>query len=356
MAAVPPGRRPGASRTPRPTVVGIMPLYNGEPWVEQALNSVVAQKVRPDEFLVVDDGGSDGARAIADRFAEKHDFIRVVSSGKTGGGQSAARNVGIGLSSCDFVALIDQDDVWYPNHIEDLLVAVGTHRGLRLGWVYSDFDDIDQDGKLITRDFIERNHVGNPKRDLVRLLSEGVIIQPSATLIDRLAILDVGGFDEKLSGYEDDDLFLRLFLANYDNVWLPEPTSQWRIHATSSGGSERMEESLRYYGQKLLGMFPDDKWRGLYYQRDVIAPRLIRTWLQMYVRAGRYGNSRKMKVYAREGRKFTRYLHPRQRVLMFWMLWLLSLRPVIALRIATIDDDSLILAPFIAAARRAARM
>jgi glycosyltransferase involved in cell wall biosynthesis len=337
-----------------PTVVGIMPLYNGEPWVEQALNSVVAQTVLPDEFLIVDDGGSDGGLAIAERFAAEHDFIRIIPTGRTASGQSAARNLGIGASSCDFVALLDQDDVWYPNHLEDLIQAVGTHRGLRLGWVYSDFDDIDVDGNLIVRGFIRRAELENPKRELYNILSEGLIIQPSASLVLRSAILDVGGFDEELSGYEDDDLFLRLFLGNYDNIWLPDPTSQWRIHESSSGGTDRMDESFRYYGKKLIEMFPDDKWRAQHYRRDVIVPRLIHTWVQMYVRASRYGNARKMKMYAREARGLTRYLGPRQRVMTFWFLVVLRLPFVVRLSIATVDNNSLLLAPFVALGRRAA--
>jgi glycosyltransferase involved in cell wall biosynthesis len=340
----------------RPTVVGIMPLYNGEPWVAQALDSVLAQTILPDEFLIVDDGGTDGARAIADAYAAEHPFIRVLSTGTAGGGQSAARNLAIAASSCDLVALIDQDDVWYPNHIEQLLRAVRDHRGLRLGWVYSDFDDIDLDGRLIMRDFVQRQDHENPKRDLRRVLADGFVIQPSATLIDRLAIIEVGGFDERLSGYEDDDLFLRLFIGNYDNVWVPEPTSQWRIHESSSGASDRMDDSLRYYGQKLITSFPDDRWRGLYYRRDVVAPRIMATWVQMYVRASRYHNAVKMRMYAREARRYTRYLPPRRRVMWFWLLWILRLRPVVRLRIATVDDDSILLAPFISLARRAARM
>lgn len=333
-----------------------MPLYNGELWVEEALDSVLAQTVRPDEFLVVDDGGTDESRQIVDRYAAKYPFIKVMASGATGGGQSAARNLAIATSTCDWVALIDQDDIWYPNHIEDLLEAVDEHRGLRLGWVYSEFDDIDLDGKLITRDFIVHRQTQNPKRDLVSVLAQGMIIQPSATLIDRKAIIEVGGFDEKLSGYEDDDLFLRLFLGNYDNVWLPDPTSQWRIHESSSGASSRTDDSLTYYGRKLIEMFPDDKWRGYYYRRDVIAPRIMRTWMQMYVRASRFHNGPKMKQYAREARHYARYLSPRQRVTMFWFLWVIGLPPVVRLRIATADDDSLVWAPFIALARRASRM
>jgi hypothetical protein len=206
------------------------------------------------------------------------------------------------------------------------------------------------------RDFVQRQDHENPKRDLRRVLADGFVIQPSATLIDRLAIIEVGGFDERLSGYEDDDLFLRLFIGNYDNVWVPEPTSQWRIHESSSGGSDRMDDSLRYYGQKLITSFPDDRWRGLYYRRDVIAPRIMATWVQMYVRASRYHNAVKMRMYAREARRYTRYLPPRRRVMWFWLLWILRLRPVVRLRIATVDDDSILLAPFISLARRAARM
>ena len=59
-----------------------------------------------------------------------------------------------------------------------------------------------------------------------------------------------------------------------------------------------MDDSLRIYGQKLVEMFPDDKWRGFYYVRDLIAPRILYTWLAMYVRASRYKNRAKMRLYA----------------------------------------------------------
>ena len=55
-------------------------------------------------------------------------------------------------------------------------------------------------------------------------------VLPSAVLIAREAFEAVGGIDERLSGYEDDDLFLRIFGAGYDNVYLNERLSKWRIH------------------------------------------------------------------------------------------------------------------------------
>ena len=331
-----------------------MPLFNGELWVEQSLTSILEQSVLPDEIIVVDDGSTDGGAELVRKIAATNPLIRIIS--QMNAGQSAARNLAISLTKCAYVALIDQDDIWYPNHLEELRDAVTRHHGLRLGWVYSDFDDIDLTGVLVQRDFIEERKTQNPKRDLVKVLEQGFIIQPSATLISRAAILAVGGFDERLSGYEDDDLFLRIFMANYDNVYLPYPTSQWRIHETSGGGSARMEASLKIYSNKLIEMFPNDKWRGIYYRSDIIAPRIINLWMQMYIRASRYKNKEKMRLYAREASLFVTYLRPRARLTFASILFVLRQPLFIRFRTATVDDRSIGWAPFVALARRYVRL
>lgn len=330
-------RRADVGKAP-PRVAAIMPLYNGRQWVEQALRSVLAQTVAPDELIVVDDGSTDDGLDIVRALATESD-IRIIT--QPNAGQSSARNLAISLCTSEWIALIDQDDVWYPNHLEALTRAARKHRGLRLGWVYSDFDDIDLDGRLVNRDFIDHTRVDNPKRDLIKVLAQGFIIQPSATLINRASILEVGGFDERLSGYEDDDLFLRIFRADYDNVFVESPTSQWRIHASSAGGTERTEASLRIYAQKLLDAFPNDKWRGHYYRSDVIAPRFISIWLHMYVRASRYKDRAKMRLYAREARALVRYLRPRPRATMKAALFLLRQPLFIRMWAGSSDEQSL---------------
>jgi glycosyltransferase involved in cell wall biosynthesis len=201
---------------------------------------------------------------------------------KPNGGQSSARNFAVAHSRSALIALLDQDDRWYPNHLQVLRREFAEHEGMPLGWAYSDFDDIDAAGRVVSRDSIARRNLENPKRHLASLLAHGLIIQPSATLIGREAFQAVGGFDERLCGYEDDDLFLRIFRASFDNSFVPYPTSQWRIHEACCGASQRMDDSLRYYIKKLLTAYPNDCWRGAYYARDAIAPRFIATWLQMY--------------------------------------------------------------------------
>lgn len=305
-------RRKAAAPRERIRIAAIMPIYNGRLWVEQALQSILAQTVAPDEIILIDDGSTDDSMELVRAIAAGRNNIRILT--QENGGQSAARNLAISLCKSEWIALIDQDDIWYPNHLEVLIDSIHDHSGLRLGWVYSDFDDIDLDGRLVNRGYIGKTSVDNPKRDLMKVLAQGFIIQPSATLIRREAILEVGGFDERLSGYEDDDLFLRIFRADYDNTFIPHPTSQWRIHASSAGGTERAEESLRIYSQKLLETYPNDKWRGHYYRSDMIAPRFISVWLHMYIRAGRYQDRAKMRLYAREASALVRYLRPRTRM------------------------------------------
>jgi glycosyltransferase involved in cell wall biosynthesis len=110
-----------------------MPLYNGARWVEESIRSVLAQTLPPNEFIVVDDGSTDKGPEIVERLAGGHPLIRLMR--KANGGQSAARNFAVRHSTSAFIALIDQDDRWYPNHLADLMGAVRDHKGPPLGWV-----------------------------------------------------------------------------------------------------------------------------------------------------------------------------------------------------------------------------
>ncbi len=106
-------------------------------------------------------------------------------------------------------------------------------------------------------------------------MRENLYILPSASLIRREAFEAVGGFDERLCGYEDDDLFLRLFQDGYHHRYLNKPVSQWRIYSESTSyGNPRFRRSRMAYARKLIGMFPDEKERNCYYVRALILPRL----------------------------------------------------------------------------------
>jgi glycosyltransferase involved in cell wall biosynthesis len=91
----------------------IIPVYDGAPFLRETLSSVLRQTRPPSEIIVVDDGSSDRSCEVAAEFARNLRYIR-----KENGGPASARNVGISASSSEFVAFIDQDDLWHPAKLE----------------------------------------------------------------------------------------------------------------------------------------------------------------------------------------------------------------------------------------------
>jgi len=99
---------------PPPLVTCIVPVYNGEAFLGEALDSIVAQRHRPIEILVIDDGSTDGTAGIA--AAAREAAVRYARQDNAGG--AAARNRGIAMAQGDFVAFLDADDLWPPDKLD----------------------------------------------------------------------------------------------------------------------------------------------------------------------------------------------------------------------------------------------
>jgi glycosyltransferase involved in cell wall biosynthesis len=263
-----------------PTISTIIPLYNGRRYIQETLESVLDQTVKPIEIIVVDDGSTDDGPALVKMMAEQHP-ITLLS--KKNGGQSSARNFGIQHSTGQLIALLDHDDLWYPKHLEELVKPYLTPTdNAAVGWVYSDLDEIDSDGKMIIHTFLKSLLTPHPKTSIFECVCQDMFVLPSASLMRREAFDMIGGFDERLSGYEDDDLFIRLFRAGYANVFLPNALSKWRIFPASSSYSYRMRKSRAIFARKLLAEYPDDPQRDRYTQSDLISPRFYMHALAEY--------------------------------------------------------------------------
>ena len=258
-------------------IATVIPLYNGSRYIRQAVDSVLRQTRRSDRLVVVNDGSADdGVAVVAAAFPG--DALEIIHTDN--GGQSRARNIGVGaVTDCDLVAFLDQDDIWYPEHLEVLERAFLESASPRLAYAYSNLDQIDLAGRRIHQSVLDL--VGGPrqKTKLHELIGMDVFVLPSASLIRRDAFVTVGGFDERLSGYEDDDLFLRLFLAGFDHAYVPASLSQWRIFSESCSQSPRMRRSRLRYALKLIGMFPKDQNSASDLPRDIVWPRFSRTLL-----------------------------------------------------------------------------
>jgi glycosyltransferase involved in cell wall biosynthesis len=224
----------------------VIPYYNGSRFIERALASVAAQSLPAAEVVVVNDGSTDAERAALDELQARYTF-RIVDRGNRG--QGAARNTGVVNSTADYICFLDQDDFYLPDHNATLAAAV-PRDDAQFGWVYADLNRADARGKIEQERFI-RERATHPKRDLADMIARDMFVLPSAALISRKAFEAIGGFDGQFSGYEDDDLFLRLHLAGFTNYFIDQPVTVWCIHNESTTYSMRMVSSRYRYYRKL---------------------------------------------------------------------------------------------------------
>lgn len=236
------------------TIVTIVPLYNGHEFIRASLESVFRQSRAPDEVVVVDDGSTDDSAQEVLRLIEGRPNARLFT--KSNGGQSSARNFAVSKSKSTLLAFLDQDDVWYADHLKVLAEPFELGQRSTLGWAYSNMDEIDRSGALVARSVLDWRRGEHPKVSVTDFVERDLHILPSASLVRRDAFEAVGGFDERLIGYEDDDLFLRLFLAGYQHEYVSAALSQWRIYPGSTSSSERMSVSRAIYASKLLAALP----------------------------------------------------------------------------------------------------
>jgi glycosyltransferase involved in cell wall biosynthesis len=267
-----------------PTVAVIIPFYNGRKWIERAVKSVVEQTIKPDEFMVVNDGSRAEEQEILPALAERYGF-RILD--KANGGQGSARNAGVWATTAEFIAFLDQDDCFLPQHIEDLLLTIPAN-DLRLGYVYANLCLANEDGYIshsnVLRDQIREGR--HPKQgSALELISQDMFVLPSASLVKRTAFTALGGFDEQFIGYEDDDLFLRMYRNGYTNYFLDKPVTLWCHYHGSTSYTIKMSQSRFKYFKKLAIDYKDEPHFNVYYFRDCLIMRFGHHFLDEPIRA-----------------------------------------------------------------------
>jgi glycosyltransferase involved in cell wall biosynthesis len=266
------------------TVSVIIPVYNGGRYIPAALDTVLAQTLLPTEIIIVDDGSTDDSLiAIKDAIKARAESVPIHVLTQINQGQSTARNTAAEVAQGEFLAFLDQDDSWHPRHLADLTFAFADNPDL--GWCYSDFNEIDGNGNVITQGFITIHKKVHPKRTIQQFLSDDAMILPSATVVRATAFHSIGGFDSRLCGYEDDDLFIRLFRRGWRSHFVRQSLTYFRVHPSSSSASSRFRESRMIFLDKFATEFPDDHRRHIRYVSDILLPRMLRSTLAEYATA-----------------------------------------------------------------------
>ncbi len=231
--------------TSRPVVSVVLIFLNAERFIQEAIESVLAQSFERWELLLVDDGSTDGSPAIAAEYSRRHPGrVRTVQHpGGVNRGMSASRNLGIAAGRGDYVALLDADDVWLPQKLQRQVEIMEGHPDVALvfgsaqywhGWTG---DPADAARDHVPALGIEPG-VHAPPSLAVQLhpLGPGTAPCPSDLLWRRAAVQPLGAFEESFLGpnqlFEDQAFLAKVYL--HAPVFASTETwIRYRIHPDS---------------------------------------------------------------------------------------------------------------------------
>ena len=206
----------------------IIPTWNRASVLPRALKSVQSQSLKPKEIIVVNDGSSDHTKEIVESRFPQAQLIE-----QTNRGVSAARNVGIAASTSEFIALLDSDDEWLPNKLEQQMQSmIATPNS-----VLSHTDEIwIRNGQRVNPMKKHRKYGGQ----IFEHCLPRCVISPSSVVMSRSLVETIGLFDENLPACEDYDFWLRV-TAVFPVVYVAKPL-------IIKYGGHQDQLSKRYWG------------------------------------------------------------------------------------------------------------
>jgi glycosyltransferase involved in cell wall biosynthesis len=213
-----------------PAVSIIMPAYNVEPYIGDAIRSALAQTFTDFELIVVDDGSTDGTAEVVKALAHEDSRIQLVQQANRG--LAGARNSALRASRGGFFALLDSDDLWEPEFLAEQLAIFAARPDVDIvtgnGWVLGGA----KHGQLALPCPDPR-----PVPDLATIVGDerAVFIM---SVVRRRVYTTIGSFDESMRSNEDYDFWLRAAVAGFTFARNDRPLGHYRVRSDSLSASD----------------------------------------------------------------------------------------------------------------------
>lgn len=213
-----------------PRVSVIIPTFNCARFIGRALESAFAQTYTDYEVIVADDGSTDETRDLVARWNGKVCYVYQANSGV-----SSARNLAVSKGSCEFLAYLDADDMWYPHKLEQQVVFLDAHP--ECGLVHSDVSIVDESDSIIVQNLNRETGRSVPTGPCVMDLLRDCHIQTLSVVERRSCYTRTGGFDERLQTVEDYLQWILVALDGHSIGYIDEPLAMYRRRSGSLSGS-----------------------------------------------------------------------------------------------------------------------
>ena len=216
----------------------ILPCYNGAPWVDNTVRSIMVQTFKNFELLIIDDGSTDNSEeTIAPFLCDKR--VRYIYQNNKG--FSRAINSGIKASSGELIGFIGQDDLWAPNKLELQIKYLSKHLDIDL--LFSDYYSIDSQGQIL-REIKASVPAFHTRQEVITRLFLENFIGFETVLIKRKCFDEVGFFDERMTAFSDHDMWLRIAKSFNIEGYIDLPLVKKREHKLQLSKA-RIEQVLK---------------------------------------------------------------------------------------------------------------
>jgi glycosyltransferase involved in cell wall biosynthesis len=227
----------------KPLVSVIIPVYNGEACLVEAIDSVLAQTYRPLELIVVDDGSVDGTADVARSYQEAA-YVYQENQG-----HAAAKNRGISVANGQFLAFLDADDIWTPEKLQVQMDYLLEHTDV--GFVICRMKILLEQGTEWPSSLNQKYYRSDPAGFL-----------PSALVTRRCVFERIGAFDISYRHGNDSDWFFRAKDVGIAMAILPQVLLRRRIHANNlSHETQSMTSELLRLVRASIGRRQDQSSR-----------------------------------------------------------------------------------------------
>ena len=257
--------------SPPPMVSVIIPAYNVERFLDEAVESALAQTYRNLEVLIIDDGSTDGTQVIGEKWTgdPRVRYIRQENAGP-----AAARNRGVEEARGEYIAFLDSDDLWLPEKTEKQLDLFRQNETLGLVYCLRRCRILDDQGEWMedkerNRRYAEKEkhyRRGNCFREAVE---ETFIALPSA-MVPANVLRRVGGFDTDLITAEDRHLYARI-THDYPVDYVEEPLVILRRHGNNLSWDPGREPHTLEFLRKIAEQYPECSLRRQGWMRGAYA-------------------------------------------------------------------------------------
>lgn len=239
----------------RPLISVIIPTHNRATLLPRALDSVYAQQRIGEQFdlevIVVDDASTDTTPSVVQQSYPATRYIQLTQNR----GVSGARNAGLTASQGAFVAFLDDDDVWLPHRLQVQLPVLERHP--EAGAVYSQVYYPSSRNPVEKMKYPNLSHARSGQ--IFTSLLEGNFMAVHSVLVRRDAFEKTGYFDERLSSYEDWDMWLRLSF-HFPFLFVPDVVAVYNVSMDGlwqGQSSASTEENTTRVIEKALHMLSD---------------------------------------------------------------------------------------------------